>query len=72
LEQRGCQFVSLDAALADPAYATPDRFEGTAGISWIDRWSVFFGQNADYEHDPDPPDWVMKRFREIRKAAANQ
>ncbi|HKW31793.1 MAG TPA: polysaccharide deacetylase family protein [Candidatus Acidoferrum sp.] len=72
LEKRGYQFVSLDEALADPAYATPDRFVGTAGISWIDRWRVSFGQKADYEHDPDPPEWVMKRFREIRKAAANQ
>lgn len=72
LEKRGYQFVSLDEALADSAYATPDRFVGTAGISWIDRWRVFFGQKADYEHDPDPPDWVMKRFREIRRAAANQ
>ena len=72
LEERGYQFVSLDAALADAAYATPDRFIGTAGISWIDRWRVYFGQKADYEHDPDPPDWVIKRFSEIRKAAANQ
>ena len=72
LEKRGYQFISIDEALADLAYTTPDRFIGTAGISWIDRWRVSFGQKADYEHDPDPPDWVMKRFREIRKAAANQ
>src|SRR5215831_10349670 len=72
LEKRGYQFVTLDEALGDPAYATPDRFIGTAGISWLDRWRVAFGQKADYEHDPDPPEWVMKRFAEIRKAAANQ
>lgn len=72
LERRGYQFVTLDEALADPAYATPDKFIGTAGISWIDRWRVSFGQKADYEHDPDPPEWVMKRFQEIRKAAAHQ
>ena len=70
LEKRGYQFVTLDEALADPAYVTRDRFVGTAGISWIDRWRVSFGQKADYEHDPDPPEWVMKRFQEIRKAAA--
>jgi len=70
--KRGYQFVSLDEALADSADATPDRFVGTAGISWIERWRVFFGQKADYEHGPDPPEWVMKRFREIHRAAANQ
>lgn len=72
LEKRGYQFVTLDQALMDPAYATPDRFVGTAGISWIDRWRVYFGQKADFEHDPDPPEWVMRRFAEIRKAAASQ
>lgn len=72
LEKRGYKFVTLDEALVDPAYATPDKFIGTAGISWIDRWRVHFGQKADYEHDPDPPEWVMKRFQEIRKAAAHQ
>lgn len=72
LEKRGYRFVSLDTALADAAYATPDRFVGAAGISWIDRWRVFYGQKADWEHDPDPPKWVMDRFRDIRKAAANQ
>lgn len=72
LEKRGYQYVTLDEALADPAYATPDRFVGTAGISWLDRWRVSFGQKADYEHDPDPPEWVMKRFQEIRRAAAHQ
>ena len=72
LAKRGYEFVTLDEALEDPAYATPDQFVGAAGISWIDRWRVFFGQKADYEHDPDPPEWVMKRLREIRRAAANQ
>ena len=72
LERRGYRFVSLDTALADPAYATPDQFVGTVGISWIDRWRVSFGQKADWERDPDPPEWVIKRFREIRKAAASQ
>src|SRR5215472_2533778 len=72
LEKRGYQFVTLDEALVDPAYATPDRFVGAAGISWIERWRVSFGQKAGYEHDPDPPEWVMKRFAEIRRAAANQ
>jgi len=43
--------------------------QGSPGLT---EWRVFFGEKADYEHDPDPPDWVMKRFREIRRAAAGQ
>ncbi len=38
LEKRGYKFISLDDALADPAYATPDLFVGGVGISWLMRW----------------------------------
>lgn len=68
LEQRGYKFVSLDEAMADPAYSTPDLFVGPVGISWLERWKVAFGQKPDYERDPDPPAWVSKMFEEIRKA----
>ena len=37
LEKRGYKFISLDDALADPAYATPDLFVGGVGISWLTR-----------------------------------
>jgi peptidoglycan-N-acetylglucosamine deacetylase len=72
LERRGYHFVTLDAAMTDPAYATPDQFVGLVGISWIDRWKVALGQKPDYEHNPDPPVWVQKGFEEIRRAHAEQ
>jgi peptidoglycan/xylan/chitin deacetylase (PgdA/CDA1 family) len=68
LEKRGYKFVSLDEALADPAYATPDLFIGPQGISWLTRWKLAFGQKADYENDPDPPKWVLQASNDIRKA----
>jgi peptidoglycan/xylan/chitin deacetylase (PgdA/CDA1 family) len=71
LERRGYRFVSLDEALSDPAYSTPDRFVGDVGISWLDRWKLAFGQAPGYQNDPDPPAWVLKKFEEIRKANAN-
>jgi hypothetical protein len=46
-----------------------DRLVGTAGISWIEPMESFLWAKADNEHDPGPPDWVVKRFRETR---ANQ
>jgi peptidoglycan/xylan/chitin deacetylase (PgdA/CDA1 family) len=70
LEGRGYHFVSLDQAMADPAYATPDQFVGLVGISWIDRWKVSLGQKPDYEHNPDPPKWVEQKSDEIRRAHA--
>jgi peptidoglycan/xylan/chitin deacetylase (PgdA/CDA1 family) len=69
MEERGYRFISLDEAMFDPAYATPDRFVGPVGISWIDRWKVALGGQPDYEHDPDPPDWIMQEFNELRSHA---
>lgn len=68
IEQRGYRFVSLDEALADPAYATPDLYIGPEGISWLNRWNLAFGKQPDFQHNPDPPKWVMQMSEEFRKA----
>jgi hypothetical protein len=38
-EKRGYAFVSMDEALADEAYQTPERLTGNSGISWFKRWA---------------------------------
>lgn len=68
LEQRGYTFVSLDTALAGPAYQTQDLYVGPEGFSWLTRWKLAFGQEADYQNDPDPPKWVIQMSQEIRTA----
>ena len=72
LEKRGYKFISLDDALADPAYATPDLFVGGVGISWLTRWKLAFGQKPDYQNSPEPPKWVQQGFEEIRNAHSKQ
>ncbi|MGA9733608.1 MAG: polysaccharide deacetylase family protein, partial [Candidatus Acidiferrales bacterium] len=42
LEQRGYKFVSLQEAMTDPAYATPDLWVGT-GVLWMERWKIAMG-----------------------------
>jgi peptidoglycan/xylan/chitin deacetylase (PgdA/CDA1 family) len=58
--RRGYRFVSLDAALADPAYGLPETYVGRGGFSWIHRWSKTQGLPAKGE--PDPPPWVIAAF----------
>ena len=72
LERRGYRFISLDEALADPAYATPDLFIGPQGVSWLMRWKLAFGQKADWQNEPDPPAWVIKTSKEMRQAKRQQ
>ena|SRR5579864_637678 len=72
LEQRGYRFISLDEALADPAYTTRDLFIGPQGFSWLIRWKLAFGQKADWQSEPDPPAWVLKISKEMRQAKRRQ
>jgi peptidoglycan/xylan/chitin deacetylase (PgdA/CDA1 family) len=71
LARRGYRFVTLDAALADPAYATPDGYIGPAGPSWIHRWRAGTGDDAGQalRREPDPPAWVLEAFRQRGRAA---
>jgi peptidoglycan/xylan/chitin deacetylase (PgdA/CDA1 family) len=70
LERRGYRFISLDEALKDPAYQTPDLYVGTQGFSWLGRWKLAFGQPAKLPNAPVPPDWVEKMSEEIRRSKA--
>ncbi len=58
LEQRGYRFITVDEALRDPAYALPDAYIGTRGVSWIHRWGLAKGMPMMLE--PDEPKWVTR------------
>jgi peptidoglycan/xylan/chitin deacetylase (PgdA/CDA1 family) len=68
LEKRGYRFISLDDALADQAYQTPDLYVGTVGFSWLGRWKLAFGQRAALPGAPDAPEWITKMSDDIRRA----
>lgn len=54
--RRGYRFVSLDAALKDPAYRLKDDFVGNRGPSWLERWAVTQGRRPPPQ--PPVPSWV--------------
>jgi peptidoglycan/xylan/chitin deacetylase (PgdA/CDA1 family) len=57
LRKRGYRFVTLDQALADPAYLTPDQYVGRNGPSWLHRWRVARKLPPRLKDEPDvPPD----------------
>ena len=59
LERRGYAFVTLEEALADPAYRTADTFTGPGGPSWIHRWAITAGRAAPFfDGEPAVPEWV--------------
>ena len=66
LEKRGYKFISLEEALADPAYSTPDLYVGD-GMSWLDKWKLALNLKIDKDRGPEPPAWAQKIFDEMRK-----
>jgi len=61
--RRGYSFVTLDRALADPAYQLPDEYVGRGGFSWIHRWSMTKKMKGQAE--PDPPKWVEDGWKAL-------
>ena len=62
LVQRGYRFVTLERALEDPAYASPDEYAGPEGISWLQRWALARGFGDEVlDGEPDPPRYVYSR-----------
>jgi peptidoglycan/xylan/chitin deacetylase (PgdA/CDA1 family) len=59
--QRGYQFISLETALRDPAYARRDAYVGRRGLSWLHRWALDAGKPAPAH--PAVPGWVMQLYR---------
>jgi peptidoglycan/xylan/chitin deacetylase (PgdA/CDA1 family) len=63
-EEHGYRFVSLEEALRDPAYSTPDEYVGPDGLSWLDRWQIALGK-AMRPDAPEPPKWAQDAYRRI-------
>lgn len=63
LVARGYRFVTLDTAMADPAYRTPDTYVGRHGPTWLFRWSRSLGQTVSFVGDPEPPAWIVAAAR---------
>lgn len=59
LKRRGYQFITLEEALTDKAYGSPDSYTGPVGISWLQRWAISKGGQMRPEPELPP---VMKAF----------
>lgn len=61
LVKRGYAFVTLDEALKDAAYTSPDTYYGQAGMTWLHRWAITAGKRGQiFAGEPAVPDWIEK------------
>jgi peptidoglycan/xylan/chitin deacetylase (PgdA/CDA1 family) len=63
LEGRGYRFITLDEAMRDKAYLTPDVYVGKWGPSWLYRWARTLAPASSFRDDPDVPAWVMALYQ---------
>jgi peptidoglycan/xylan/chitin deacetylase (PgdA/CDA1 family) len=59
LRDRGYQFITLDAALEDPAYARPEA-QAARGLSWLHRWML--AQGLPVQAEPLEPVFIRELF----------
>jgi peptidoglycan/xylan/chitin deacetylase (PgdA/CDA1 family) len=60
-ERRGYRFITLERALADPAFQSADTFVGTSGITWIHRWALTKKMpKSFYADEPEVPGFVAE------------
>jgi peptidoglycan/xylan/chitin deacetylase (PgdA/CDA1 family) len=66
-EERGYRFITLDAAMSDPAYSNKDTLVTTHGPTWLFRWMKSMGKNVRFRGDPEPPSWVVDLYWAARR-----
>jgi len=55
------EFISIEEALKDEAYKSPDTFTENNGISWLHRWAITQGKEKDFFGvDPRVPENILK------------
>lgn len=59
LRKRGYKFITLEQALEDGAYASPDEFVSDDGTSWLEHWAITRGQPP--RGAPVFPQWVLDK-----------
>jgi len=66
-EQKHYRFVTLGAALSDPAYNTPDTFVprfSKYGPMWAYRWAAELGVPVNGTLESEPPAWILQYGKE--------
>ena len=65
LKRRGYQFITLENALTDRAYALPEA-PTKLGLSWIHRWRL--AKKQEMKREPDVPSFIARGFSDaLRK-----
>lgn len=65
LRREGLTPVSLDKAMADPAYKTPDSYIGADGPDWLDRWALAAGKPLKWTKAEEVPADIAAQYNKV-------
>lgn len=65
LARQNMTTVSLDTAMRDPAYATPDDYAGKDGIEWMERWSETIKKDLPWDAFEDVPKAIVESYQKL-------
>jgi len=65
-ERRDYKFVTLSAALKDPAYAVPETYITKYGPMWGYRWAKELHIQVNGRDEPNPPAWIEQYMKTNR------
>lgn len=57
--------VSLERAMADPAYATPDTYAGSDGPNWLERWARTLHRPLPWDGYAEPPVDIKAEYDKV-------
>jgi len=57
--------VSLDRAMRDPAYRTPDTIADKDGTDWLERWAILKHRDLPEAGDEDPPADIQAAYDRV-------
>lgn len=57
--------VTLEKAMRDPAYRTPDDYAEKDGITWLERWALTKREALPEEGDEDPPAQIQAEYDRV-------
>lgn len=61
-ERHGYKFITVEEALKDPAYATPNTFAGPNGSSWEQQWAFSMNKKEALEGAPQTPKYMWDLY----------
>ena len=62
LKRQNMTTITLEQALKDPAYQTPDVYSGKDGVEWLERWSLALNKELPWDDFEDVPKGIVKEY----------